>query len=110
MIQSYPLISCRIVKKVVSTESPIAQVEGTISNANPQYKWQIKRYTGLGEDYSSPITSTSAIQNFTLDYNGLGLGKYKPVIRAQGTGGRTAEKECGEISNFGNRSIREVAK
>jgi hypothetical protein len=110
VIQSYPLISCRIVKKVVSTESPIAQVEGTISNANSPYTWQIKRFTGAGENYGSPITSTSTTQNFTLDYTGLGLGKYKPVIRANGLGSRISEKECGEISNFGNRSIQEVAK
>ena len=109
VIQSYPLISCRIVKKVVSTESPTAQVEGTINNANPQYTWQIKRYAG--DTYTNPITNGNAIQNFTLDYNGLGLGKYKPVIRAQGALARTSEKECGEnISNFGNRSFQEVAK
>ena len=111
VIQSYPLISCSIVNKVVSTESPTAQVEGRIENANSPYIWEIKRYTGVGENYGSPITSTSETQNFTLDYTGLGLGKYKPVIRAKGTGGRTAEKECSEgISNLGNRSIQEVAK
>jgi hypothetical protein len=110
VIQSYPLISCSIVNKVVSTENPTAQVEGRIENANSPYIWEIKRYTGVGENYGSPITSTSATQNFNLDYTGLGLGKYKPVIRAKGNGGRTAEKECSEISNFGNRSIQEVAK
>jgi hypothetical protein len=108
VIQSYPLISCSIVNKVVSTESPIAQVEGKIENANSPYTWKIKRFAG--ENYGSPITSTNTIQNFTLDYNGLGLGKYKPVIQANGLGSRISEKECGEISNFGNRSIQEVAK
>jgi hypothetical protein len=109
VIQSYPLISCRIVNnKVVSTESPIVQVEGKIENANSPYTWKIKRFAG--ENYGSPITGTSTTQNFTLDYNGLGLGKYKPVIRANGLGSRISEKECGEISNFANRFIREVAK
>jgi hypothetical protein len=108
VIQSYPLISCSIVNKVVSTENPTAQVEGTISNANSPYTWKIKRFAG--ENYGSPITSTNTIQNFTLDYNGLGLGKYKPVIQANGLGSRISEKECSEISNFANRSIREVAK
>jgi hypothetical protein len=109
VIQSYPLISCRIVNnKVVSTESPIAQVEGKIENANSPYTWKIKRFAG--ENYGSPITGTSTTQNFTLDYNGLGLGKYKPVIQANGLGSRISEKECSEISNFANRSIREVAK
>jgi hypothetical protein len=109
VIQSYPLISCRIIKKVVSTESPTAQVEGTINNANPQYKWEIKRYAG--DTYTTPITNGNAIQNFTLDYTGLEFGKYKPVIRAQGALARTSETECSEnISNFGTRSFQEVAK
>ncbi len=110
VIQSYPLISCRVVNtKVVSAERPTAEVEGTIGNANPQYTWRIKRT--IGENYGSPITSDSTTQKFTLDYTGLGLGKYNPVIEAKGSLGRTAEKTCtGDITNFGDRSIREVAK
>jgi hypothetical protein len=110
VIQSYPLISCRVVNtKVVTAERPTAEVEGTIGNANPQYTWRIKRT--IGENYGSPITSDSTTQKFTLDYTGLGLGKYNPVIEAKGSLGRTAKKTCpGDITNFGDRSIREVAK
>ncbi len=109
VIQSYPLITCKILKNVVSAESPIAQVEATVGNANNPYTWRIKRT--IGEDYGSSITSDNITQKFTLDYTGLGLGKYNPVIEAKGSLGRTEEKPCtGDITNFGDRTIREVAK
>jgi hypothetical protein len=108
VVESYPVISCSISKNVVSTNSPTAEILANIDNAIAPYTWWVKN--NIADSYGVSITNSLTTQKFTLNYTGIGVGKYTPVIQAKGTGGRTAEKVCtGGITNFGDRAISEVA-
>lgn len=115
-VLSYPTVSCSIQsgKKSVKVGDSSVNVIANVGNVNnvSNYNWKIgKDYSNLNSFETGSGSGNSLTK--TLDYAGLGFGKYNPwvsVTKLANTDprSRTAEAICGSITNFGSSTIKEV--
>jgi len=109
-VKSQPSISCSINgNTTVDSENPTIQVSGVVSNSNPNYILEYKRsdtdtYTRVPGELAS-----NSISNQTIDYRGLGLGRYNPWLKVSKVNDPsiTAEVSCGTVTNLGTSTIQE---
>jgi hypothetical protein len=112
-IRSRPVASCTVQNTVVTAANPIVKVDVNVSNATPNYTWQVNRGSGGGFIPANPSPVNPALPNqiFDINYSGTAVpSKYQPSVRVTDGNGRSDDAVCNsEITNLGDRNIREIA-
>jgi hypothetical protein len=112
-IRSRPVASCTVQNTVVTAANPIVTVDVNVSNATPNYTWQVNRGSGGGFIPANPSPVNPALPNqiFDINYSGTAVpSKYQPSVRVTDGNGRSDDAVCNsEITNLGDRNIREIA-
>lgn len=107
-IVSRPLISCTVTNTVVSKETPILNITGTVSNINRPYEWWISKNGDIPSNYTPTGVRGNSL-NRQLNYETDAFGKYTPWLQIRENNGRITNQSCREITNFGDRTIREIS-
>lgn len=105
-----PVVSCTVQNSVVTSSNPIAKVNVTVINGRADYTWQTDN--GAGGGYSATTIPSGANTTPTLDIDystTVAPGKYQPSVRVRDANNRQDDAVCSsEVTNLGDRSIREV--
>ncbi len=105
-----PVVSCTVQNTVVTSSNPIARVNVTVTNGLANYTWQTDNGSGGGYSATTIPSGTNTTPTLDIDYSSTTApGKYQPSVRVRDGNGRQDDAVCSsEVTNLGNRSIREV--